>query len=120
MNTTLNLGDVATVPGEILEVSGHYFSGNMEIKVRAKWPDNALTDDFKSKLPEPRDPPPPDPNNQIGFFVYQILPPRKSITFSTNGHLYWCSLESMEGNVLTLSPHMAANIKAMERLVLPK
>lgn len=120
MNTTFSLGDLATVPGEILEIRGRYLSGNMEFKVRAKWPDNVPMDDFKVEDPEPQDPLPPDPNNPIGFRVYQILPPRQSLTFSANGHCYWCSLVSMEGDELTLSPHMAANIKAMEKLVFAK
>lgn len=115
MNVDINLCGMATVPGEILPGSSQFV-----FKVRMSWPDTIPMDDFKVKPFGPERIPPPDPSNPIGFHCYQASPPHKTISFSTPTHRYWCSLESMEGNVLTLSPHMAANIKAMERLVLPK
>ncbi len=97
------------VSAMLVSMTGDYFSGNLRFVLDMDWPVGVPMEDFQTR-------PPQNATDFNGFMVYEISPPRHSLSFEAGNHLYTCSIENPEGRTLTVVPHYAANLRALNKI----
>lgn len=105
MDLTLTYPDqpAATVTAELERSRGAFLSGTLRFDFKGPFPG-----DPKPFMSEP---PPPAPADG-GWMVYEVGTPQASVTFKTDTHSYLCRVEAVRPDGFTLSPFVAANLKA--------
>ena len=88
--------------------TGDYFYGTLLFEFKGAFPVDPT--DF-SNPPEP-------PSSVVGFSFYEVRPPRYTVTFKTDTHLYVASVRNPTPEGFTLAPHMAANLRAISKIVI--
>lgn len=111
---TVEAGRRSTLPPQqhdlrFVSRTGDLMSGSLRI-VFDGWPSSVDVSEFMSPSPPERRP------GETGFFMYEVVRPKRQVHFSDGTNYHHCTVESYQGNRVTCFVTSALNLRGIQKV----